>query len=347
MKYRPTPAGQSIPPQRSSRRTPAPSARGIVVSAAVLILAASCSLWSPVTAQRYALVIGIADYLNYSPPPGGHDLQYTDDDARYLAKTLKADGWTVRDPLIDAEATKTGIQNAISSFFGSIPRGATALVYYSGHGTLTNDGFSGDAVLVPYEFNPLTWSPYITELELSSWIADSAGTRTANIIVILDSCNSGGFVSVQGAIDSIPDDYDPPLKQTTPSLLEMAFTRFSDMLAAGAQADGALKPIVLSAAGYGDVSFELDEFRDPKTDPTSDGHGIFTYFLVESMRKGDRNGDGFVTCSEAYSYASRQIDLNWNRSGDAAVNSDAYNDGYYRPHMTGGLRDLVLFAPGK
>ncbi|RLG07117.1 MAG: hypothetical protein DRN68_05860 [Thaumarchaeota archaeon] len=37
------------------------------------------------------------------------------------------------------------------------------------------------------------------------------------------------------------------------------------------------------------------------------GHGVFTYYLVEGLRKGDRDGDGVISLQEAFAYAKEKI----------------------------------------
>jgi hypothetical protein len=51
--------------------------------------------------------------------------------------------------------------------------------------------------------------------------------------------------------------------------------------------------IVLAAAGFGETAREDDRL----------GHDVYTYFLLEALERGDRDGDGAVTVSEAHDYA--------------------------------------------
>ena len=63
--------------------------------------------------------------------------------------------------------------------------------YYNG--TLsTYSGDIGDALLVPYDFDTSAWTGGISASDLSTWF--DADLLTKNVIVIADSCFSGGFV---------------------------------------------------------------------------------------------------------------------------------------------------------
>lgn len=279
-------------------------------------LLASCSLGSAsITTTRKALLIGIADY-----PGRPNDLTYPAADAEAMQILLKAQGWETK-TLTDAQATKSGIQTAIHYFLGSVPANGTALIYYSGHGTVSD---IGDALLVPYDFDTSAWTGGISASDLSTWF--EADLLTKNVIVIADSCFSGGFVPSSDSADTIGQEYAADSGGSVYSSPLAALGSFGDLLAANAAAKGILSPVVISAAGSRESSYD---------GTSSMGHGVFTYYLLESATKGDANGDGYVTCTEAYSYAAKAVNWAWN-------NSIGGNKEFY-PHISGGLRDLALF----
>lgn len=294
----------------------------------------SCSLSNTVTAPRYALLIGISDYINLpalAPPLDPQDLKYSRIDAEALKTLLASEAspsWTLTS-LYDHDATKAKIKNAIITLLASVPKDshATVLIYFSGHGYL-------DAQRTPYlvaaDFDPTAVDPSllcIAPKELYSWISENSPTK--NVIVVSDSCYSGGFVPPPtDSSDLIASPYAPAIGQSASLPPLFALGSFGELLAKNAAADGSLEPIAVSAAGNLELSWETSAL----------GHGVFTYYLLESARKGDSNGDGWVSCTEAYSYAARSIEKNWNK---------LYGAGYYfYPHITGGLRDLVLFKSG-
>ncbi len=288
----------------------------IAALTALALLAASCALPS-VTTERRALVIGISDYID----PTVANLTYPGQDALDVAAALEASGWTVDSTLVDHAATKAAIQARIAGFFSGLPADGTALIYYSGHGT----SLEGTAYLVPSDFNDASsvFSPLISPQELSGWITDSIVTK--NVIFIADSCNSGGFVAAGDSSDQINTPYDPASDPTIWITPLPTIAKFAELLSLNATATGSLDMITISASGAEELSWETAALHN----------GVFTHFLLQAATLGDRNKDGFVTCTEAYSYAARRVDSYWN-------DSEPSDNGFY-PHITGGWRDLVLF----
>jgi hypothetical protein len=95
--------------------------------------------------KMYAVVVGIADYEGT-----GSDLRYSDDDAilfynhlkRAFSRELAAGGATL---LIDSKATKSAIQNALSSAFSKATENDYIIFFFSGHGS--------KGTFVPYDLN--------------------------------------------------------------------------------------------------------------------------------------------------------------------------------------------------
>jgi hypothetical protein len=303
--------------------------RASLVLPAILAFA-SCVMRAPtITAPRYALVYGVQNYLNGA-------LQFADNDARAMKSILAAQGWSfaIVPEREDSSVTKDQLKNDILSL-SSVPSDSTVLVYFSGHGTdadLWNPrdpAYSGPYI-VPYDAISLTGLTEPTELvspaELQGWLAQ-IGTK--NVIVILDCCYSGGFVSSSGATDASPKNYSSTALY---SAFATAMCNFSGLLVANASASGAKTPIVISAAGPSDKSIEDDALS----------HGVFTYFLLKAATQGDSDGDGVVTTTEAYAYASAHI-----KEWDSSL---TYYDEYdkdiwpFLPHISGDTRDLVLFT---
>jgi len=300
----------------------------------LFFLIASCSLGTAsITTTRKALLIGINTY------PTSRDLTYPVADANSMQALLVAQGWDT-EILTDTQATKSGIQAAIHDFLGGVPSDGTALIYYSGHGTVSNpiaasyqadhgtlstfSGSIGDAWLVPYDFDTTNWTGGISASDLSTWF--EADLLTKNVIVIADSCFSGGFVPISDSADTIGQEYAVDSGGSVYSSSLAALGSFGDLLAANAAAKGTLSPVVISAAGSRESSYD---------GTPSQGHGVFTYYLLESATKGDANGDGYVTCTEAYTYAAKAVNRAWNNSIGSSME--------FYPHISGGLRDLALF----
>jgi hypothetical protein len=287
---------------------------------------ASCAQDVKITSPRYALVYGVQDY-----PGNLKDLLYTVNDSNAMATLLADQGWVVTKKN-DSNATQAAIEADFASLNG-IPPDSTVLFYFSGHGAL----FGNEASIAPYdsivpsnvgsinESYSIDMSKLITPTILSSLVADLPNSR---VLVIFDTCNSGGFVSTGSAIDASPQDY---WQMPSYSALGTAFANFGDLLSANASASGKREPIVISAAG-------LDESSYDGTGAMA--HGVFTYYLLESAISGDTNGDGIVTATEAFAYAVDKVQT-WGRTQAA----NGYPGGYpFLPHISGGVWDLALFT---
>jgi uncharacterized caspase-like protein len=316
----------------------------LFAGAAMFALAFSgCDLFptsaSTFSGTKYAVVVGINDYIvfdnNDSNPNNDGDLSYCVADAESIATMLEDAGWKVKpitaesDESTNQYATKAKIEAALED----VPAGTTTfLFYYSGHGSIDT---SDDAYIVPSDFDGSTYSSMISATEFSGWLDSVTAT---NKLVVLDSCYSGGFVDSGDSVDSItdvgiiryPDGSTSPLMQTS-SAVDMFF-RFGELLAqnsAAASSDPSTAPLVISAADWAETSLEDGSY----------GHGLFTYYFLQSAdtnssgtMKGDSDGDGVLSCIEAYNYAKNKL------ISDSSIPQSEL----FIPHITGGLRDFAL-----
>ena len=136
---------------------------------------------------RYALVIGISDYLEI------RDLTFCDDDARAWTVHLQSQGYTVR-TLIDSEATAARIYEEIEWLKSMEVAGDHVAFTFSGHGGYTDRGRY--SYICAYDSNSLNWDGDITNNQLGQAFT---GFDTSNIFFFFDSCNSGGLDSVAGS----------------------------------------------------------------------------------------------------------------------------------------------------
>lgn len=289
----------------------------LLLSLTLTLMLGSCSLFqsAPVLPARHALVIGIADYQTV------RDLSYTVDDALDMRTLLIDQGWNVESPLVNSAATKAGIRSTIQTFLASVPRGDYALIYYSGHGWEADD----TSYIVPYDYDFSSDTKLISENELAEWFSNFA--QTDNLIFIADSCYSGGFIPDSEVLDAVAQDYSAVSFSTQASFPFFALAHLLTLIQKNGSADGSLIPTVISASGSLEFSYEDGSLK----------HGVFTYYLMEASVSGDSNNDGYVTATEAYTYAVRKIASKWN-------NRHAAWDEDFHPHISGGLRDIVLFS---
>lgn len=142
----------------------------------------------------YAIIVGVADY-----PGIIDDLEFPDDDARDMMDALvNHSNWELPNIqlLLNSNATKSNVKNAISLLNSRVDENDVCLFFFSGHGTNgldispfdEADGL--DEYLCAYDGD-------IRDDELSSWLG---ALPTTNVIVILDTCFSGGHI--RGHLDA-------------------------------------------------------------------------------------------------------------------------------------------------
>lgn len=296
---------------------------------------------SSITSKRYALVYGVSIYnndkgegesfpitvdgVNYT----SKNLTYSDNDAVDMTNLVTQQGWTVYsrvwggngDSTSATPPTKSQMVNDLADIATKADADSTVMIYFSGHG----DVESGTSYIIPYEgIYPTTGT---SALELANCVSPAnlssmlSVLPTKNIIVIFDTCYSGGFVDSGSAIDSSPSSY---ASMQSYSAFSTAMEKFGSLLVANASASGSKTPIVLSAAGSNEYSYD------------GSGNGVFTGYLLDAATNGDSDSDGYVTMTEAYAYTAKKI-----KSWDEANSYSVYP---FLPHLSGGTRDLVLFT---
>lgn len=296
------------------------------------ILMASCAM--PEAPTRNALVYGISRYDVNVPATSYPNLTWTDDDADSMSSLLFNSGWNVTEGIANSElnsenlvASKETIMSDIENLKGF---DGIVLFYYSGHGSRIN----GESTIIPYGTvsNPSQW------IRVSELYAKFELEGLDHVIIILDSCHSGGFVQDGATSDAIPDVYG-----TRDAYGNISYRWFIDSLGATINSyihySGGSNFVSISAAGAGELSYESSAFGT--------GHGIFTYFMLQSATdpESDFNGDGLVTSTELFAYCAAKIDATWNSEN---YQNYEYVDGKkiyadYLPHLSGTPREFALW----
>lgn len=137
----------------------------------------------------YGVFVGIADY-----PGDANDLERTDDDARRVRDALFEGAGMAQGrarTLLDADATKASVAAALRGIGTTIGANDTLVIFYSGHGgqharaggpnQADPDGMDESLVLYDGE---------LLDDELAAMLAELDAGR---ILLVLDSCYSGGF----------------------------------------------------------------------------------------------------------------------------------------------------------
>jgi hypothetical protein len=151
---------------------------------------------------------------------------------------------------------------------------------------------------------------------------------TPRKVVILDTCNSGGFIGNRVEVDITPSTYTGGFPLVTPVTIAQAIANYASFPTSPNGISPYGGAMVLSAAGAGESCYE-----DPGY-----GHGVLSYFLLQTAQSADLNHDGRVTVGEAFSLVKAGIDKNWN--SDPSVIGAQWT---FEPHISGGPVDFVLF----
>jgi hypothetical protein len=231
--------------------------------------------------EYYAVIVGVSDYTPVGP--GGPDLEYCDDDARDWYNTLtsyhhwKPDNIIM---LIDSEATKANIQNAINTIAAKEDSDDLVLFIFSGHGTYDTDiapideTDGWDEYICPHDLN------FIRDDELAEWLSILDSQK---IVVVLDSCFSGGFMKGLRTLPGVPHK-------------DLKDTLNADLAKSGY--------VVLMACDEDETCMESSDLEN----------GVFTYYLIEGMTPttsfpADVDRDNLVSAEEAFNYASPKATL--------------------------------------
>ncbi|HEB09945.1 MAG TPA: caspase family protein [Spirochaetales bacterium] len=272
--------------------------------------------------DRYAIVYGIADYDDpipgyYPGVPTSNDLSYTDNDAEDMAQLLTNQGYNVT---LSTSVTQAQLDSDFATARAQAGKDDLFLFFFSGHGGQDlqgqfNEPPPGDDADEFIVLSDASTDLYIIDNELGDLIASIPALKK---IVIIDACNSGGFIGNKLEVDATPPDYSG----TEDSSLGQAISLWANF--SGEAYDiSPYDALVISASGEREYSWEGG---------VPYNHGFFTYFLLETPDHGDNNGDGYVTVTEAYYYTRTNLLSLF--SGSSKV---------YAPHVSGGPVDFVLF----
>jgi len=317
----------------------------------LVLTSCSLTLWdySNIASKRFALVYGVAMYESgVSPGPGkAPNLSFPSDDASSMATMLTAEGYTVVSRWVDINGnvyvdgqpksalptltdapTKATITTDLSDMAGLVGPDDVFVFYFSGH------GMQDVSVSPPVEYfvpegavsgaggsEPLS----ISDAEFGSLLAPIASKRK---VVILDTCNSGGFIGNTLEADAIPAVSLGSFGSISLQALAQAldnFLSFSTSTPALSPYGGAM---VLSASGRDESCYETPTW----------GHGVMTYFLIQARQSGDLNHDGHVTVGEAFSLAKAGIETDWNTAPYVQSHAEQFE-----PRVSGGPVDFVLW----
>jgi hypothetical protein len=250
-----------------------PRALTLPVALAVLAFA------PPAHAQtKYAVFVGIDDYIEFADEPGG-DLLGAERDARVMRDVL-VERWGL-DPansltLLSRAATKEAIREAITGWLaGRADPGDLAIFYFAGHGSqvfdLDGDEPDGlDETLAPVDVLPLSSANDIRDDEFRAWLS----TIRTDVVVILDSCHSGTASRAANMRTRSLERAIPPEGGREPALVRQRYDPET-------MADATTTVLELAAAAPNQAALEGP--LDAAGSPSGAHGGMFTRYLAEAL----------------------------------------------------------------
>jgi len=150
---------------------------------AILVAMAGCPA-SALADKRIALVVGNSAYLNVPR------LDNPANDARLIADTLRALGFTLVGGGAQLDLDKAALDSAVQSFSHQIQGADVGLFYYAGHGVQVR----GSNYLVPVGANPTRESDVDFQMvDIALVLRQMEGSGTKLNVIILDACRNNPF----------------------------------------------------------------------------------------------------------------------------------------------------------
>ena len=273
-----------------------PSRRTSALAALALF---ACGAAMPASAAQWALLVGVGDY-----PGTAWDLDGPRHDVASLRRELVENlGYPAArvNVLVDADATRANILDALRKFATAAAPDDFALVYLSGHGTSAHDPNrpvalahnTGAFVPVDYEANGSPQRKLDTLLVGSRDlrpIFTSMDDKGIHGLVLIDSCYSRNTSrSLHAATPPAYRSIDSGLRPRSLGVVakiddEYPYSRLLTMTASGAK----------------EVALDLN---DPTRTLDGKPHGAFTDAVLRTLRElpnADANGDAVVTNREFF-----------------------------------------------
>jgi len=262
---------------------------------------------SPV--KNWAVIVGISNYLYLN------DLYYCDDDAADIYNRLTGSGWQPANIslLTNSQATKANIQSSLDWMRNSAGSQDLCLFYFSGHGDQGDSDLapvdetdSLDEYICPYNSLLYSWDNDIRDDELDAWMSQI----TARKVVVIDSCNSGGFIKSKFGNATGKFSAAATYVEVAPELVD-GFAR--DVNKTGF--------ITLTACDDDETSREYPALQN----------GVFTYYFDQGLSgSADLNSNG-VSAEEAFAYTSPMV--------------QSYTYGSQNPQLWDGIDSEVILTP--
>lgn len=237
--------------------------------------------------RLHVLAIGIDDYSDpgYQLPDGSTlafgKLNLAVKDAATFAAAMSGAAGTIYSGvsvrvLRDDEATAEGIDRAVTLMAKEIHPRDTVIFFAAGHGTSERGRF----YMIPHGYVGGPDALALTAIgqdRIQDWVANRL--RAKRVLILLDTCESGALIG--------------------------GHTRSRTDLPASEAAIGRLHEAtgrpVLTAAATGQFAHE------GVLTTTGERHGVFTWSLLDALKKGDANANGVIELSEIVAHVQSMV----------------------------------------
>src|SRR5712691_3357812 len=233
----------------------------------------------PVSAKRWALVIGVDKYMDPQISP----LKGSDNDARLIADALVRYAGFPRDQVIllstdqpaERQPTRVNILRRLSNLSTAVPKDGLLLVSFAGHGMER----SGQAFLLPSDAQI---SDQISFLEETAISMNRVRERikeigVGQVVVLLDACRN-----------------DPGGRADAPNNLSNAYTNAFNFDTRNREVQAFA---TVYATGIGQRAYEYTEKKQ----------GYFSWAVVEGLKGGAANDKGEITLSQLVKYVQDTV----------------------------------------
>ena len=233
---------------------------------------------APPEGRRLALIVGVSSYRTPSI-----DLRYASRDARAVHDLLSSPalGPAALDPrdlrlLLDRDATVERINTGLREFLQQATEKDFVLFYFAGHG-IPDPNRPQDLYLMAHDSDPENIAG--SGLLMRHVREAIAEVRARDVLILTDACHSAGMAAPRNirslAINPIHNVFLEKMRHASGGLA------------------------ILTASEAAQVSLEGPKWQ---------GHGVFTYFLLEGLRgAADLDQDRLVTLGEIMEFVREQV----------------------------------------
>ena len=250
----------------------------------------------------YALVIGINDYHAPLPP-----LKSAVNDAKAVGKMLEEHyGFKVQ-YLLDAQATRFNILDALGKYESSLQASDNLVIYYAGHGYL--DPNTKRAYWMPYDANSKLSPNRIISDDLMNEVSDAPARH---VLVISDSCYSG----------------------------DLANTR-----SLGVGAEGGSSAVILRMLARKSRNLMASGGEETVSDAGVDGHSVFASVLLRAL--ADNENAMYTASSLFYASIKDSVVGNSTQTPEYSVIPNSTHNGGDFVFVRNGKAPLPVVSDGR